>query len=57
MNTAAFHPNAGPNRVDTVVVGLHSNFCAFAGYPNLIAIASDFTTLDLDSLTKEDHHA
>lgn len=30
---------------------------AFAGYPNLIASAADFTALDPLALTKEDHHA
>jgi beta-phosphoglucomutase len=30
---------------------------AFAGYSNLVAIAADFTTLQLAALTKEDHHA
>ena len=30
---------------------------AFAGYPNLIASASDFRALDPIALTKEDHHA
>lgn len=30
---------------------------AFAGYPNLIASASDFRTLDPLALMKEDHHA
>ncbi len=30
---------------------------AFAGYPNLLASAADFRTLDPLALTKEDHHA
>ena len=30
---------------------------AFAGYPNLIASAADFASLDPLALTKEDHHA
>lgn len=30
---------------------------AFAGFPNLIASAPDFSALDLLALTKEDHHA
>jgi beta-phosphoglucomutase-like phosphatase (HAD superfamily) len=30
---------------------------AFTGYPNLIASAPDFRTLDPLALTKEDHHA
>jgi len=32
MDAASLHPYAGPNRVYSVVVGLHRYFCSFAGF-------------------------
>src|SRR3546814_19002930 len=34
MNTGPLHPNAGSNRIDAVVIGLHRYFGPFSRFPD-----------------------